>query len=1004
MASTSASTARNTSPVAAPPQHVAEASTAEAVMATGDAGLLEQHRRRFVAPILQGRVVLDLDAGETGPEHRRATGHKADVVVALRARPGADLLRLLPDLCGRVRDDGVLAVAVAGEADRIVLALEAAFRHVRRFPQRGVAGSLIADHRFAEARATALADQAAGERSSCELLLCSNADLPGLSPGLFEDTGRSARPGPAARENAAEAGAPTLPASELQARAAALVDRLAAFDAERTAARHREAALRQDLEQASRNTRPVSDTRFDMPLDRYPWPLREEPGRTPDRLGLYDRRPDDDYVAVAKAGDAFLSGHGLLGDAPGFAAACAALNGMRRTLQVVPEAAGEVVPEAAGGVVSEPVGRVVPDVSIVIPVYGQLAYTLNCIDGLFAHQSRATVEIIVVDDVSPDPSREYLGRIDGIILHRQARNGGFIASSNAGAARARGRIIVMLNNDTRVLPGWLDLLVDSFALFPRAGLIGSKFLNPDGSLQEAGGILFRDGSAWNFGRGDDPNRPIYAHARQVDYVSGASIAIPAAVWHELGGFDPFFAPAYYEDTDLCFRLRAAGYETWYQSGSRLIHYEGRTSGTDTRTGVKSYQVTNARKFRLRHREALLRHRPTGEAPLLESDRAVRQRALVIEATCPTPKHDAGSVYTVSFLQVLRDIGYKPVFVPQDNFLFQPANTPALQHLGIECCYAPFQTNFEDFIRKNGALFDVVIVFRVDILERVVGPLRRHAPQAPLLFNNHDLHYLRMQRGAEINGDAKAAEDALLMKARELDLASKVDCIMTPSHYEVTVLAQELPGVKCIALPLMVPFDGTDVAFGPRRDVCFLGGYGHPPNVDAVAFFVRDVLPLLREQEPGIRFIIAGANPTDEVKALAGEDVVVTGFVDDLREVLDAVRVFVCPLRYGAGMKGKILTSMSYGVPVVSTSVGVEGIEATVGSDILVADTPEDIAAACLRLYRTEKLWKALSRNGQRMVREKHSMQRQHEVLRGVINSGFGRLFGVDAEDLPQAAE
>src|SRR5690606_4021232 len=212
-----------------------------------------------------------------------------------------------------------------------------------------------------------------------------------------------------------------------------------------------------------------------------------------------------------------------------------------------------------------------PRASIVIPVHGQLAHTLACLQALAAHPPATACEVIVVDDCSPDETASVLAAIDGLRLHRRASNGGFIAACNDGAALARGETLVFLNNDTVPQPGWLDALLDRFQAHARAGLVGAQLLYRDGRLQEAGGVVFADGSAWNLGRFESPDDPRFAYVRDADYVSGAAIAIPRDLFEAIGGFDARYAPAYYEDTDLAFKVRASGHRVLYQPASRVVH-------------------------------------------------------------------------------------------------------------------------------------------------------------------------------------------------------------------------------------------------------------------------------------------------------------------------------------------------------------------------------------------------------------------------------------------------
>ena len=212
----------------------------------------------------------------------------------------------------------------------------------------------------------------------------------------------------------------------------------------------------------------------------------------------------------------------------------------------------------------------------------------------------------------------------------------FIRACNAGAAQARGRYVALLNNDVEVTAGWIDALIDAFDRFDNVGLAGSKLLNPDGSLQDAGGIVWGSGNPWNYGNAQNPHEPRFGYARQADYLSGAALMMPKKLWNKIGGLSSYLEPMYFEDTDLAFKVREAGYSTWFVPSSQVYHFEGMTSGTDVSTGFKKYQEVNRPKFKRRWARAFGQFGTEGTAPDLEKDRGIVGRVLFIDYAPAAP--------------------------------------------------------------------------------------------------------------------------------------------------------------------------------------------------------------------------------------------------------------------------------------------------------------------------------------------------------------------------------
>lgn len=625
-----------------------------------------------------------------------------------------------------------------------------------------------------------------------------------------------------------------------------------------------------------------------------------------------------------------------------------------------------------------------PAASIIIPVYNHARHTVACLRALARFVPAHAVEILVVDDGSSDETADWMPRIGGLRYHRRARNGGFIASCNDGAALARGEFLVFLNNDTVPQPGWLDELLQTFRQHPRAGLAGSQLIYPDGRLQEAGGVVFSDGSAWNYGRFDSPLDPRYGSLRDADYCSGAALAIPAALFRQLGGFDTRYAPAYYEDTDLAFAVRAAGRRVIYQPRSRVVHLEGISSGTDLNSGAKAYQRRNQHRFAEKWAQLLERQPAVDVLPSPATLARGKPQILIIDASTPRADRDSGSLRMVNLMRLLIEEGAHVVFVPAERDE-DARGRERIRALGVETWHEPFTGGLPAWMKQHGRRFDSIVASRHHTAAAVLPLVRRYAPQARFVFDTVDLHFLRESRGAALAHDAALGQAAEITQARELDLMARSDATLVVSPLEKEMLARLAPGAHVHLLSNIHEVAGSATAFAQRRDLVFVGGFAHPPNVDAVRWFIAEIFPRIRGHLPEAAFHCVGSRPPADLLALDGMDGVrVHGYVEDLSPFMDDVRIALAPLRFGAGVKGKINLSMAHGQPVVATACAAEGMYLEDGRDVLIADDAEGFAQAVIRLYQDEGLWREISAAGMENVERHFSMDAARAVVRQVF--------------------
>lgn len=627
-----------------------------------------------------------------------------------------------------------------------------------------------------------------------------------------------------------------------------------------------------------------------------------------------------------------------------------------------------------------------PLVSIIVPAYRHYADTWRCLNALGANTDRAIgIEVIVADD-SPEhrivPLLER--RTKGIRMVQNPHNLGFVRSCNAAEKLAVGKYVVFLNNDAVVHPGWLEALVNLAESDASIGMVGCKMLNSDGSLQEAGGTILRNGWGEPFGAGDDPDLADYNYVRDVDVVVGACFLVRRAAFDAVGGFDELYAPAFYEEFDLAFALRQQGMRTVYQPASRVTHRGSNSYGAEVRD--RQSRINHAR-FCEKWATTLLHQPAASDPPFLRRQRPSKAGTiLVIDDRIPEWNRNAGALTIHQYIDVMRKEGYRVVFgAAADPTPSHPYMTD-LQQAGTEVLLGA--TAIRSWLRAHGRQLAYVWISRPDVAAPML-PAITAATDAPVLYYTHDLHYLREQRRWALEKDPAALDESKRLMRVEHAIFSTVAQVMTPSAVEADIIRKEVPTASVHVIPPYILPKSTDPAdhkdMPSLRDaVMFVGGFGHPPNVDAAIWLVTTIMPLVWEQEPDVWALVVGEKPPAEVTRLAGAKVEVTGFVADLAPVYARAVCTVSPLRYGAGIKGKVIGSLQAGVPVVTTSTGNEGIDLRHGTEALIADTAPDIADAILLLWRDRERASSLGVAGLAHLRESYSAEAAAAAFRRVI--------------------
>jgi GT2 family glycosyltransferase len=603
------------------------------------------------------------------------------------------------------------------------------------------------------------------------------------------------------------------------------------------------------------------------------------------------------------------------------------------------------------------------DVSVIIPCHQRVGMLRLCLESLRRQNAPdVTTEVIVLlNGTDPAAQAELTAEdLNDVTVLRSEVNFGFAAGCNLAAQEARGELLIFVNDDIEVERGWLSALVTAAAEEPEAGAVGSRVVLSSGALQEAGSVIWSDGTTLGVGRGLDADGGAYSYRRAVDYCSACALLVRRDVWEALGGFDESFLLGYYEDADLCLRIQQLGLKVFYEPSAVVSHHEHASSAPDALNFLfKENHARFCEKWgeRLREQLAPAPQEPTRVQEAVMLARGWPTRALVIDDRIPDARIGAGAGRMLLAVRELAAAGYAVTVSPLDQATGDPL---PLGRLGVEIACE----GLEDHLSRPEVVYEAVIISRPNNYRRALQSVRRHQPQAVVVYDAEALYHRRLERQAELADSAHraAALRELAAGARETEegIGRAVDLVVCISDEEAQWVRDN--GASC-PVEVVPPFDPQlkfgAPGFAERRGLLFVAGWlagADSPNGDGLRWFVQDVLPLIEARIPWVQLYVSGACPPESLRWLEGPTVKFLGNVADLSTIHDAVRVVVVPLRYGAGVKLKALDAIARGVPLVGTSVGLEGIPFLDDATADLADDPSEFARATVALLEDRHLW------------------------------------------------
>ena len=629
-----------------------------------------------------------------------------------------------------------------------------------------------------------------------------------------------------------------------------------------------------------------------------------------------------------------------------------------------------------------------PWLSIVLVLWGQAELTLACLQAL-AGEAREGVEIIIVDNASPDATATLLERVQGATILRNQDNKGFLLAANQGAMAATAPFLLFLNNDAVPRPGSLGQARAILDADAGIGAVGGRILLPDGRLQEAGCAVWRNGSCAGYLRGEDAETPEALFRRDVDFCSGVFLLTRTEVFRNLGGFDDAFAPAYYEEVDYCLRLWEHGLRVVYDPWIVVDHYEYGSAGSSEAASKR--MAINQELFWSKHAVALAER----EAPNIGGMLRARMRGAfvgrVLYVDDRIPRADLGSGFPRA-LALLKSMAGHGLFVTVVS-LAEPTTTPS-RHLQdglppeFEILPGLTPDMLADLLEERQGYYDIFFISRPSNMDRLYSLFEEQdglLRGMTVLYDAEAVWAFRDISRAAVLGQPMTEGQVAKLLQKELELAKPAACILAVSEMEREVFRRS--GYTDVrVLSHAVPSCPAQTPFAERSDILFVGALFTPgsPNIDSMIWFMEKVMPLLDLAGLSAKLIVAGRNDALPRSFASRPDVVLLGRVDDLTAWYAKCRIFIAPTRFSAGIPLKVVEATGHGLPVVATSLLARQLGWNDGEELVVGDDPETFARQCQRLYQEPDLWANIQAAALRRIGREYSQDCFHNVMAGLL--------------------
>lgn len=615
-----------------------------------------------------------------------------------------------------------------------------------------------------------------------------------------------------------------------------------------------------------------------------------------------------------------------------------------------------------------------PIVSIIIPFYNEIDYTQNCL--YYLHQNcseKYPFEIILIDDNSTQNCD--LSNVEGVHIIKNNENLGFLKNINKGIKAAKGEFIYLLNNDTEVQKDFLDELFYVFENFQNVGAVGSMLLNADETLQEAGSVIMKNCDINQIVRKKLPFYPEVNYITKVDYCSGCSLLFKKYDDNNnLNLFDEQFAPAYFEETDLCFQFKyLQNKNIYYTPFSKVLHYNGvsyNSNSVDANKIEKKEKLfqTNLQKFKTKWASQLNSIQATNIPDRIQEIYG-KKCVVVFAGMIPEFDKDSGSNRLKEIIEGFLSLNFYVTLIVKYAYNDNPY-IESFQRMGVNVFYEHKKwSSISRYLKKQQFNANISWFYSPDVFMNYYKIAQKYLPNSKLVYDMVDIHHLRIERALELEPKRISLKRKYQKyKLIEIKAANSADYTIAISEFDKKYTQELCPNSK-IEIISNIHYPKIDIQktlpFEERKNILFIGST-HTPNIDAVYYLYREIMPIVWEQLPQLKVNIIG-NINEEIKDINDSRFIFNGYVPSVEKFFISNTLMVAPLRYGAGVKGKIGQAFEYYLPVVTTSIGAEGMQLEHRKNALIEDTPQGFANAIIELYQNQALWTELQKNSEKSL-------------------------------------